>query len=264
MAEPQPREVWASGLSYEAYVGRWSRLVSREFVHWLEIPADSRWLDVGCGTGALCQTILELAAPRSVRGIDRSDGFVAFAREHVVDARVRFEVGDAQALADAPGSYDAAVSGLVLNFVPAPERMIAEMVRVTSGTAAVYVWDYAGKMQFMRYFWDAAVDLDPAIRDLDQGMRFPICQPEPLTEILRSAGLSNVEVRPIDIPTVFADFDDYWTPFLGGQGSAPGYVKTLDDVRRAALREHLRSRLPFAADGSIHLIARAWAARGRR
>lgn len=264
MSEPQPREVWASASAYEAYVGRWSRLISREFVKWLEIPADRRWLDVGCGTGALSQTILELASPRAVKGIDRSDGYVQFARERVGDERVQFEVGDAQALVDPPASYDAVVSGLVLNFVPSPERMMSEMGRVArpGGKVALYVWDYAGQMQFMRYFWDAAVALDPAVSDLDQGTRFPICQPEPLTELFRSADLESVEVRPIDIPTVFVDFDDYWLPFLGGQGSAPGYAKSLDDEQRAALQERLRSDLPIALDGSIHLTARAWAARG--
>jgi hypothetical protein len=152
----------------------------------------------------------------------------------------------------------------VLNFVPTPERMISEMVRVAGvgGTAAVYVWDYADQMQLTRYFWDAAIALDPTARDLDQGVRFPICRPEPLTEILRSAGLENVEVRPIDVPTVFDDFDDYWSPFLGGQGSAPGYLTSLGEERRNALRDYIRSQLPAAPDGSIHLIARVWAARG--
>jgi hypothetical protein len=66
----------------------------------------------------------------------------------------------------------------------------------------------------------------------------------------------------IEIATDFQDFDDYWTPFLGGQGPAPGYVQSLSDERRAALRERIWTGLPFALDGSIHLAARAWAARG--
>jgi hypothetical protein len=62
---------------------------------------------------------------------------------------------------------------------------------------------------------------------------------------------------------VFRDFDDYWSPFLGGQGPAPSYVSTLDEARRVALRERLRSELLARADGSIALVARAWAVRGR-
>ncbi len=88
---------------------------------------------------------------------------------------------------------------------------------------AAYVWDYAGKMQLMRHFWNAATALDPAAYDLDEGRRFPICRPDPLRELFQSAGLRDVEVRPIDIATDFQDFDDYWSPFLGGQGPAPNY-----------------------------------------
>ena len=120
------QETWASGAAYEPYVGRWSRLVAREFLGWLNIPVKSHWLDVGCGTGALGQTILDTAAPGSVKGIDRSEGYVAFAREHVRDERVQFEVGDAQALPVETGGYHAVVSGLMLNFIAKPGRAVAE------------------------------------------------------------------------------------------------------------------------------------------
>jgi len=260
------KETWASGVAYEPYVGRWSRPVAREFLNWLNVSAQSRWLDVGCGTGALSQTVLDSTAPGTVKGIDRSEGYVALAREQIRDERAQFEVGDAQALPVETGTYDAVVSGLVLNFVPQPQRAVAEMARAArpESVVAAYVWDYAGKMQMMRHFWNAAAALDPAARDLDEGRRFPICQPEPLTELFQNAGLRGVEVRPIDIAADFRDFDDYWSPFLGGQGPAPGYAMSLSDERRAALRERIRAGLPFALDGSIPLVARAWAVRGFR
>jgi hypothetical protein len=88
------------------------------------------------------------------------------------------------------------------------------------------------------------------------------CQPEPLAGLFRDAGLVEVEARPIEVPTRFVDFDDYWTPFLGGQGPAPGYVTSLEEAARTVLREELRARLPVATDGSISLVARAWAVRG--
>jgi SAM-dependent methyltransferase len=153
-----------------------------------------------------------------------------------------------------------------LNFVPQPQRAVAEMARVVRPgcIVAAYVWDYAAKMELMRYFWDAAVALDPAAKELDEGRRFPLCQPKALAELFAQAGLSEVEVRPTDVATDFRDFDDYWSPFLGGQGPAPGYAVSLSEERRATLRERIRSELPIAKDGSIHLIARAWAARGRK
>ncbi|MBA2276823.1 MAG: class I SAM-dependent methyltransferase [Chloroflexia bacterium] len=267
-AQRRSTEAWDNAGAYEQYVGRWSRLVARDFLGWLAVPAGGRWLDVGCGTGALSRTILDMAQPATVLGVDPSERYVAYARERIADPRARFEVGDARALPVADAAFDAVVSGLVLNFVPAADRAgaVAEMCRAArpGGVAAAYVWDYAEGMRLMRQFWDAAVTLDAAAWDLDEGRRFPFCQPEPLAAPFHGAGLGDVVVRAIDVPTVFRDFDDYWTPFLGGQGAAPAYTMSLSEDRRAALRERIRSRLPFAPDGSIRLTARAWAVRGSR
>ena len=261
---PGVTDSWAHGDLYEPYVGRWSRRVAEEFLSWLAVHPDARWLDVGCGTGALSETILRQASPRSVNGIDLSEGYVSLARQRIVDSRAAFHVGSAESLPYEEGRFEAAVSGLVLNFVPRPDLAVAEMRRVTSsgGTVAVYLWDYAGRMELMRYFWDAAVELDSAASDLDEGRRFPLCQPQPLQRLFETAGLREVEVRGIEVETPFRDFDDYWSPFLGGQGPAPGYAMSLPEARRDALRDHLRAKLPVNGDGSIRLTARAWSARG--
>jgi SAM-dependent methyltransferase len=265
-AQSHPHDVWADGAAYERYVGRWSRLVAREFLAWLASAPGSRWLDVGCGTGALSQTILQCADPTAVQGLDRATGYVACAREQVRDARVRFDVGDAHALPVDTATCDIVVSGLILNFLPQPHVAVSEMIRAArvGGTVAAYVWDYAGKMQLMRHFWNAAVAVNPQAFDLDEGRRFPLCQPQPLADLFRTAGLNAVEVRAIDIATDFHDFDDYWSPFLGGQGPAPSYAMSLSEEQRVELRERLRRGLPFALDGSIPLVARAWAVRGVR
>jgi SAM-dependent methyltransferase len=258
--------MWASGDAYEPYVGRWSRLVAREFVDWLALPSALRWLDVGCGTGALTQVLLQTTAPSEVVGVDQSEAFVAYAASRVADSRARFRVADAQALPFAGSEFDVAVSGLVLNFIPSPARALGELRRAVrhDGTVAVYVWDYAGGMQLIRRFWDTAIALDPAAAELDEGRRFPICAPAQLAALFQRAGLEDVDGREIDVPTVFRDFDDYWSPFLGGQGPAPGYAMSLPEERRAALRERLRADLPAGPDGSIRLGARAWAVRGVR
>jgi SAM-dependent methyltransferase len=259
-------DVWASGAAYEPYVGRWSRLVAREFLSWLAVPPGRRWLDVGCGTGALSGLVLAMASPAQLDAVDRSEGYAAFARAQLGDPRVRIQVADAQALPSESAAYDAVVSGLVLNFVAEPSRAVAEMRRVAraGGAVAAYVWDYAGRMELMRHFWDAAGALDPAARELDEGRRFPLCRPEALGALFRGAALEAVETRAIDVPTVFRDFDDYWSPFLGGQGPAPGYAMALSEERRGALRDRVRAGLPVEADGSIRLVARAWAVRGVR
>jgi ubiquinone/menaquinone biosynthesis C-methylase UbiE len=145
--------VWEVGDAYEQYVGRWSRLVARDFLGWLDRAAGLRWLDVGCGTGALSASLLAAAAPAAVTGIDPSAGFLELARSQLGDPRVRFEQGDAQALPLVDGAVDAAVSGLVLNFVPDPARAVAEMRRAVrpGGTVALYVWDYAGVAVHRRF-----------------------------------------------------------------------------------------------------------------
>lgn len=240
------------------------RRVAEAFLHWLDLPAGRRWLDVGCGTGALTGTVLALADPAHVVGVDTSEGLLADARARIVDRRSNFCTGDARSLPFPDHRFDAVVSGLALNFVSDPGRAAAEFARVaiSGGVAAAYVWDYAEGMAMMRYFWDATTALDPAAAELDEGRRFPLCQPEPLSQLWADAGMDQVTVQAIEVPTAFADFDDYWRPFLGGQGPAPGYVMSLTDEHRRAFHDLLRVRLPFSLDGSIPLTARAWAVRG--
>ena len=259
------RDAWTVADRYEPYVGRWSRPLARQFLQVLAPEQDRRWADVGCGTGALTGAVVAEAGPRSVVAVDPSEPFLAYADARLADERVQWLVGDAAALPIADGDVDYAVSGLVLNFVPDPARGVAEMARVcrSGGTVAAYVWDYADGMQMMRYFWDAAAALDPSAAALDEGSRFSICRPAPLAELFRDAGLVDVRTAPIEVPTVFRDFDDYWTPFLGGQAPAPGYCVSLTDDARARLRERLRANLPAGDDGSIALTARAWVAQGR-
>jgi ubiquinone/menaquinone biosynthesis C-methylase UbiE len=249
---------WSSGEIYESYVGRWSRLVAAEFVGWLDQPTGLRWLDVGCGTGALTSTILRTAEPASVLGVDPSAGFVEYARQTVRDERASFDVRSAAELPDGP--YDVVVAGLVLNFVPERVEALRRMREIGS-TVAVYVWDYAGDMQLMRCFFDAMADVRPQDREQDEGRRFAFCTAEGLEGMFTAAGFAKVETRGIVVPTVFESFDDYWGPFLGGQGVAPAYLRSLPEPDQEELREAVRTRLPIEADGSIRLVARAWAAR---
>jgi SAM-dependent methyltransferase len=255
---------WERGSPYEQYVGRWSRAVAPLFLSWLNVPAGRRWLDVGCGTGALCAAIVDGGSPSSVGGVEPSEGFLKTAKENLAGRAVLYQ-GSATAIPLDDASVDVVVSGLVLNFVPDRPAALREMSRVTvkGGTIATYVWDYAERMQLIRFFWDAAVELDADAAKLDEGVRFPLCRPEALERLFAGAGLEGVEVKPIDIPTTFANFDDYWRPFLGGQGPAPAYAMSLDEAARARLQNRLRERLPTAANGSISLTARAWATRAK-
>lgn len=257
-------DTWQAGTLYEPYVGRWSRLVAEEFLAWLQPSSNWEWLDVGCGTGALTEVILKGAYPNYVTGIDSSPGFIDYARTRITDPRATFRIADAQSLPVDSSHFDAAVAGLLLNFVPQPMIALREMVRAVrpGGLIGAYVWDYAGKMELIRRFWDAAVALNPAAADLDEGRRFPLCAPGPLRELYAQGGLAEVQLRAIDVCTQFRNFNEFWNPFLGGQGPAPAYAVSLSEGARSALRDRIHAGLPITADGSIRLFARAWAIRG--
>jgi SAM-dependent methyltransferase len=261
---PNPSESWSSGERYEPFIGRWSRLVADQFVSWLSVPAQARWLDLGCGTGALSDAVLRHGSPARLLGIDPSEAYVTYVREHIADPRASFDVVDAAGLTTVSEDFDAVVSGLVLNFLPDRGAALSQMRRAagTGGTVAGYVWDYPGEMWPLRHFWDAAVDLDPAAEQLHEGRRFDWCRPAELEAAFTDAGFAAAECRAVVIPTVFESFDDYWAPFLGGQGPAPSYVRGLTETRRHRLRAALAERLPRSSDGSIQLTARAWAVRG--
>lgn len=255
---------WAGAAAYEAFMGRWSRQLAPAFLEWLGERPGRRWVDVGCGTGALSAAILARYEPAAIVGVDPSEEFVAVARSTVEGRRVRFEHGSAGSIPVADGWADVVVAGLVLNFVSDVGAALDEMRRVAAPGAVIgaCVWDYGGEMQLIRRLFDAAIALDPEAEHHDEGPRFPICAPGGLRAGLETAGIRVVADDAIEIPTVFRDFDDYWTPFLGGVGPAPAYVVSLDEDARVRLRERLRATLPTEPDGSIHLKARAWAARG--
>lgn len=257
-------DVFADGEAYERYMGRWSRLVAPPFVAWLGQPPGARWLDVGCGTGALTSAVLAAARPGGVLAVDRSAAFVETARRALARPDVTVEVAPADALPAGDHAVDVAVSGLVLNFLPDVPAALREQVRVVrlGGAVAAYVWDYAEGMRMLHLFWRAAAEADPGGADLNEGARFPICRPDALRAAWRDAGLENVTVEALEVSRRFASFDELWAPFLGGQGAAGGYLAEVDGARRSGIAERFRALLPVAPDGSIELRARAWAVRG--
>jgi SAM-dependent methyltransferase len=208
---------------------------------------------------------LEHASPHAVIGVEPSDGFLNLAKQTLGD-RARLLVGDATTLPLPAGTADVVVSGLVLNFVPDTRAALEEMGRVATpgATIAAYVWDYSDKMEVLRLFWDAAVALDAAAALLHEGARFPVCRPGALRAEFEAAGLADVEVVALDATAEFASFDDYWRPFLGGQGPAPSYLTSLSEQRRWELRDSLRARVARTDDQPIALAARCWAVRGTK
>ncbi|HZW92371.1 MAG TPA: methyltransferase domain-containing protein [Candidatus Eremiobacteraceae bacterium] len=257
---------WTSGADYEQWMGRWSRLLAQDFLDWLNLPAGLRWIDVCCGSGVITEAIVERNAPASIVAVDVSVEQINFARKHRARPNVTFELADAMALPFADSSFDVAVCGLGLNYIPNPGQGLKEFCRVLrpEGMVAVYVWDYAQGARFLREFWDAAIAIDSEATAYDQARRFPICTPEGLRGLFEQSRLEDSSVHALDVVTRFISFDDYWEPLLTGQGSAPNYLATRDRKIQDAIRERLRSALPANAHGEIELPSRALAIRARR
>lgn len=255
---------WQSAVAYERFMGRWSFLIAQEFLNWLAIPSAQNWLDIGCGTGSLTRLILETQQPKEIIAIDSSADFISYAKRSINHPSVNFKVGLAESLALDSHSIDAVVSGFVLNFVPQPKVAVLEMLRVakSGGKVGIFLWDYAKDMQMLRYFWDAAIELDNKAIQFDEGIRFPLCREGQLESFILEVGMKKVETTPIVVKTVFQNFDDYWQPFLGNVGPAPNYAMSLNQKDRQRLKEKLRKSLPTENNGSITLLAKAWAVKG--
>jgi SAM-dependent methyltransferase len=238
---------------YERFMGRWSRLLAPLFVRFAGVTEGDRVLDVGSGTGALSAAAAAVESVR-VTGIEPSPAYVRYAQEH---ADGQFEVGEALALPFPDDTFDRTLSMLVVNFVPDAAAALRQMIRVTrpGGLVAAAVWDYGNGMQMLRTFWDAAVVLDPDAAPRDE-RHMPLCTRGALADLWHTHGLRDVDEQPLTIDMAFASFDDYWQPFLCGQGPAGVYVSSLSESARDALESRLR------ADVELTQRARAWAVRG--
>ena len=247
--------------SYDRYMGRYSDELASAFVSFVGVEQGMRALDVGCGPGALAEALAGRLGAASVAAADPSESLLAACADRVSGADVRQAAADGLPWPDA--TFDVVVAQLVMNFLPDADAGLEEMCRVArhGGAVACCTWDYASRMQMLRTFWDAALELDPAAPDEGRVMAF--CSEDELAALWARNGLAEVETGAIDVTVDYADFEDYWIPFTLGGGPGGAYCASLDPQRQRQLRTSCFCRLGAPA-GPFTLAARAFAVRGRR
>jgi ubiquinone/menaquinone biosynthesis C-methylase UbiE len=264
----QSESAFQDGRAYERFMGRWSRLTGRLFLDWLQMPFHMRWLDVGCGTGALTEAIAANCTPELIIAFDPSEQQIAYARSRIQDERITIKIGNATSIDARNHEFDVAASALVLNFIPDQRRAVSEMARVVrpGGAVAAYVWDFAGGRHVTQHLSEALAVVAPeAERAARAAQRADTTSREALSQLFQSAGLARVETRSLDIVIEFEDFDDYWDANTGlispisVIGTAQG---SLSPTQLDALKQSLRDSLRVSSNESIAFPARAWAVRG--
>jgi ubiquinone/menaquinone biosynthesis C-methylase UbiE len=236
----EPKIQFNDGAGYERMMGIWSGIAGGVFLDWLAPQKGLAWADIGCGNGAFTQLIVERCAPKSVKGVDPSEGQLAYARTRLASAPIELKVGDAMALPWPDNSVDVSTMALVLFFVPEPAKGLAEMVRVTrpGGIAAAYVWDMPG----------GGFPADAIFKEMEaRGHAIPQTPRADISDMgalkaLWTSQLDAVETRRIDVERGFDGFDDFWDACTNNAAIGAG-LKTLPDAEVKAIKAGVRDRL---------------------
>lgn len=262
MAMPGAETFRAPPDAYDRFVGRYGLQLGSALIKFAGVEHGMRALDVGCGTGALTRALVDCLGSESVAGAEPSEPFVSACRARLPGVEV--VVAPAESLPFPDESFDAALSQLVVNFMRKPEAGVREMGRVTrpGGVLASCVWDYAGQMQLLRAFWDAARQVDPErAAAADEAIVMRWCREGELADLWRLAGLEQVRFAPLVVRATYENFADLWAPLPTGIGPAGAFCKSLDEDRRVELHHAYRRRLGVG-DRPFELKARAWAVAG--
>jgi SAM-dependent methyltransferase len=252
---------FVDGEAYERSTARWSRAAGEVFLGWLSLPAGLRWLDVGCGTGALTELIVDRCSPSAISGVDPSADQITFAKSRSLADKIDYQVGDAQQLPFDDLSFDVVAMALVLSFIPDQPKAVSEMVRVVrpGGTVGTFNWDLLGGGHFQQPIRDAikAVGVVTPPRKSDENSRV-----EGLVDLFSSAGLEDVSGHQFEIQLDFPNFDEYWDSQTGLVNNSIRPIKMMSNTDVERVKAVLRERLPTDSNGRISFSARCNAAMG--
>lgn len=259
------KEQWDNTQGYDLYVGRWSKLISQDFVEWLNPKANLKWLEIGCGTGALTSIIVDKCSPAYLLAVDKSDSYLAKAKESIDSKNVSFSNVDLNTY-PLNEEFNHITSGLVLNFIPQIRELLLHLLNnlKSGGQLSAFVWDYGGHYQPMRHFWEAAKEVSQDAEKFDAGVKFDICTKGKLIQLFESLNLKEVQFTTMERIATFRNFDDYWLPIASAQGSVTEYISTLTESEKDSLKGCVKRRLPIAFNGEIKLIISALAVSGVR
>lgn len=117
------------------------------------LPAEARILDAGCGTGEAASRLAALFPQASVLGVDIIDGHLQYAQSRYAGLapRLTFEHRSVFDLDLPDQSFDLTVCRHVIQSIPHPARVVAELARVTrpGGYLHLIAEDY-GMLHFQR------------------------------------------------------------------------------------------------------------------
>ena len=240
--------------SYDRFMGRFSTKLAPLFADFAGIAAGQHVLDVGAGTGALTAELVARDADVSVA--EPSPSFAEALPRRFPGLDVR-RTG-AEELPWADETFDASLAQLVVTFMQDAPAGVAEMRRVVrrGGVVAICMWDIDG-MEMLSALRQAQHEVDPGAASISTGMRY-----RTRAELEEMLG-PDVETELLAVEAAYSDYDELWTSFAESAGPTAGWVRSLDDGKRAEARDELRRQVG-EPQGPFSLVGRAWAARVRR
>jgi ubiquinone/menaquinone biosynthesis C-methylase UbiE len=253
---------FTDGQAYERLMGRWSRAAGETFLDWLLLPKGLNWLDVGCGTGAFTELVIERCGPSNITAIDPAEDQIAYARNRPAAALASFRIGDSQSLPLADDSFDVAAMALVISFIPDAPKAVAEMKRVVKphGMVGAYMWDTLGGGFVQRPLIEAITAMNVVIAPSPLRRNSRI---EEMRALWQGANLEEIATRTIEIEVSYSNFDEYWASQTGLANTAVQAIRKMSERDVTNLKAHLRAHLPTDQNGRIAYPARANAVKGR-